>query len=207
MMDTSLYNGQAAQDYFVRKVLKEKRDGTFLEIGSRDPVEINNSYRLEMDLGWRGFMVEYDISYEHSYLQKRPKSIPLMRDATKIDYRKEFEKHSFPKVVDYLQIDLEVENRSTLTTLENLEKQCMRDYTFRVITFEHDIYRGDFFNTRSKSRYIFDKHGYELVFKDVKHNGFSYEDWYVHPDHVDMEYIHTIRTGDSLEYSDIVKRL
>ena len=41
------YNGQIAQDYFVMKVLKEKRNGTFVEIGSNHPTCINNTYILE----------------------------------------------------------------------------------------------------------------------------------------------------------------
>jgi hypothetical protein len=130
-----------------------------------------------------------------------------MKDATTIDYREEFVKASFPKCIDYLQIDLEVENRSTLTTLENLEHQCMPEYTFAVVTFEHDIYRGDYFNTRSKSRYIFDKHGYERIFSDVKHDGFSYEDWYVHPSLVDMGLVEKIHSEEPLEYAQIVKTL
>jgi hypothetical protein len=52
------YFGGAAQDYFVRKVLKDKTYGTFVEIGSNHPVLVNNTYILEAGLGWTGFMVE-----------------------------------------------------------------------------------------------------------------------------------------------------
>ena len=53
------FNGQSGQDIFVQWALQEKRGGTFLEIGSNDPIQINNSYVLEKDYGWRGIMVEY----------------------------------------------------------------------------------------------------------------------------------------------------
>jgi hypothetical protein len=96
--------------------------------------------------------------------------------------------------MDYLQIDLEVNNRSTLTTLEMIDSQLFDTYKFATITFEHDIYTGNHFNTREISRQIFHKRGYIPVFQDVC-NGetrFVFEDWYVHPDLVDMDHVNKI---------------
>lgn len=42
-----IYNGQALQDEFVLTVLNNKKNGYFLEIGSYDPIIINNTYILE----------------------------------------------------------------------------------------------------------------------------------------------------------------
>jgi hypothetical protein len=219
------YNGQAAQDYFVRKVLKDKRNGTFLEIGSRDPIDINNTYPLEKELGWRGFMVEYEAKYEPLYREHRPNSIPLMCDATSINYKEEFEKHNFPKDIDYLQIDLEAGNGSTIATLERLEEQVFKTHRFAVVTFEHDIYqvnnapqkeREMYVRTREKSRDIFTKHGYARVYFDVQSenlenpydpNIYPFEDWWVHPDLVDMDYIRQISNPKSLRFRQIVNIL
>ena len=55
-----MFNGQAGQDKFVINILKEKCNGFFLEIGSNDPIEINNSYILEKKYNWKGIMIEYD---------------------------------------------------------------------------------------------------------------------------------------------------
>jgi hypothetical protein len=201
--------GQSAQDYFVIKCLKEKKQGTFVEIGSNHPIGVNNTFLLEYVHGWCGFMIEYNDQYVNEYKMYRPRSIHMIRDATTINFREEFEKVQFPKEIDYLQIDLDVENRSTLTTLENMDKQVFDDYKFATITFEHDIYRGDYFETRRISREIFAKHGYFRVFPDV-HAGPPYgehEDWYVHPDLVDMNFIHKIKTEESLRSDEIVKRL
>jgi hypothetical protein len=66
---------------------------------------------------------------------------------------------------------------------------------------------GDHFNTREESRRIFESTGYVRVFSDVKNKGFPYEDWYVHPELVDMEYIHKIQRDESLEYTEIVSIL
>jgi hypothetical protein len=200
-----VFNGQAAQDYFVLACLKGKKNGTFLEIGSNDPVEINNTYFLERDHGWRGIMVEYMSFYLRYYQQFRPNSHWVIDDAQKVNYRKEIADAGLPSDIDYLQIDLEVNNESTLNTLKALDADVMNTHRFAVVTFEHDIYTGDHFNTRAESRAIFERRGYVRVFSDVSNDGNPYEDWYVHPDLVDMEYIRKIRREESMDWKDIIE--
>jgi hypothetical protein len=198
------YNGQSKQDEFVLSVLKHKRNGFFLEIGSNHPININNSYILENSYDWTGLLVEYDQIYEELYKRHR-KSPYIIKDATTVDYVSLFKEYNFPKNMDYLQIDLEVSNCSTLKTLELLDNTILEEYKFSVVTFEHDIYTGNHYDTREKSRNIFKKNGYVRVFGDVKNLNNPYEDWYVYPSQVDMTFIHKIQTEDSLEYSDIIK--
>ena len=181
-------NSQAGQDEFVINVMKKKQNGFFLEIGTNDPIHINNTYILEKEYNWRGFLIEYDPKWESSYVETRPNSIYTINDARKIDYKKLFETHNAPKNFDYLQIDLEVDNKSTIDTLEILNNNIFKDYKFATVTFDHDIYRGDFYNTRLRSREIFEQNGYFLLYPDVN----TFEDWYVHPDLVDIEYINKI---------------
>jgi hypothetical protein len=187
-----MYNGQAQQDKFVVNMLNKKRGGAFLEIGSQHPIYINNSYVLENEYNWRGIMIEYEPRWLPMYQQHRPKSIHIMNDATTIDYKTLFETTNMPKSMDYLQIDLEVVNRSTLTTLEKLDRQLFDDYTFATITMEHDIYVGNHFETREKSREIFKKRGYLCVLEDIHYENrpeVVWEDWYVYPPSVDMDYV------------------
>lgn len=211
------FHGQAQQDRFVLETLEFKRNGSFLEIGSNHPIEINNTYTLEHDYNWRGIMIEYDGTWLPQYKTHRSNSIQVIQDATTINYKDLLDGSGLPAAIDYLQIDLEVNNRSTLTVLEKLDTEVFDTYTFSTITFEHDIYRGNFFDTRKISRDIFEKRGYVRVFGDI-HNQeakYPYEDWYVHPDHVDMGYIDTLKdqnkdnyemnliTGSSLGWSTI----
>ena len=192
------YNGQAEQDKFVLKVLNEKRNGYFLEIGSNDPIFINNTYILEKEYGWKGIMIEYNYNYLNSYKIIRPSSIHIIEDATKIDYKKTFEENKMPLCLDYLQIDLDVVNKSTIDTLIKLDNEIFDIYKFATITFEHDIYQGNHFNTRMISRDIFKKRGYVCVFEDISNRDMNnntinpFEDWYVHPDLVDMNYINNL---------------
>lgn len=161
-------------------------------------------------------MVEYDSSFLNLYKIHRPNSIHVINDATKVNYLQILKDNKFPTNIDYLQIDLDVNNRSTLTTLELFDKTVFDEYKFATITFEHDIYNGNFFDTREKSRQILKNRGYISVFPDVLFkDNIVFEDWYVHPNLVDMEYInkliknnisnyvHHNITGKSINYQNI----
>ena len=188
-----MYLGQAEQDKFVLNVLKNKKNGYFLEIGSNHPININNSYLLEKNYEWKGIMVEYDSNFLSLYKQHRPNSIHVINDATKVDYKNIFEQNNMPLNFDYLQIDLDADNGSTIKTLHKLDNEIFDTYKFATVTFEHDIYHTNFDNTRLESRNIFAKRGYICVFEDIN-NGYEYpyEDWYIHPDLVDMNYVNNL---------------
>ena len=202
---------QALQDLFAIRVLKNKTNGTFVEIGSNHPIAGNNTYLMESKFNWKGLMIEYDRSFEQLYKDLRPNSIYRIGDARLVDYRGILDENQFPSNIDYLQIDLDVNNKSTLDTLVLLDNTCFDKYKFATITFEHDIYRGNFFNTREISRKIFKKRGYELVFPDVavffEGRHCPFEDWYVHPDLVDMDYVNGIRSSVGLKVEEIQDKL
>ena len=187
-----MYKGQVLQDKFVLNILKEKKNGFFLEIGSNHPININNTYLLEKIYDWKGIMVEYDSNFLPLYKEHRPNSIHIINNATTLDYKNVFETNNVPFFSDYLQIDLEANNGSTINTLQKLDKEIFDRYKFATVTFEHDIYHTNFDNTRLKSRDIFKKRGYLYVFEDISNDGNPYEDWYVHPDLVDMNYVNNL---------------
>ena len=145
---------------------------------------------------------------KESYKKVRPNSIHVFEDARKVDYAN---LTSGYKSMDYLQIDLDVNNRSTLDTLELLDRTVFDNTQFATVTFEHDIYTGNYFNTRERSREIFTKRGYELVFPDISvfFNGANcvFEDWYVHPDLVDMEYVRKVQSRKSMRHEEIIRIL
>ena len=196
------YRGQAEQDKFVLNILKEKRDGFFLEIGSNHPIDINNSYKLESEYNWKGIMVEYDSSYLSLYKEHRKNSVHIIQDASKLNYKETFETNNVPLNIDYLQIDLEVSNGSTIDTLEKLNAEIFDTYKFASVTFEHDIYHTNYKNTRLRSREIFMNRGYYRVFDDINNKSIitPYEDWYVHPDLVDMKYVYELQKRNTKHY-------
>jgi len=202
---------QSSQDIFVRKLTKNKCNGTFLEIGSNHPIIHNNTYILESKNNYKGIMVEYDASFKSQYEIYRPNSIHILQDAQTVNYKSILDSNNFPKEIDYLQIDLDVDNKSTLNTLELLNNTVFDTYKFATVTFEHDIYTGNYFDTQQKSREIFEKRGYILVFPDVsvfwENKWCKFEDWYVHSDLVDADIINKIKSDISLTHEEIVKIL
>jgi hypothetical protein len=206
------FNGDAYQDMFVIKANNYKNNGYFVEIGSAWPKRTNNSYILEKYFDWKGIMIEYDNRYLESYKLERPNSIHVMNDATEIDYLKLFEENNVPLNVDYLQIDLEVDNESTLKVIKLFDKYIFDKYKFATITFEHDFYRGDFYNTRYISRQILHKRGYVLLFPDIglgiDTEFGSFEDWWIHPDLVDENFIKkNYNNLNPLICDDIIKKM
>ena len=194
---------EAGQDIFVICMLDGKKNGAFVEIGSQNPIEINNTYVLEKYFNWEGCMLEYNSKWAPHYDLFR-KSKYFIRDATKTDYSELFKSCKFTNVIDYLSLDLEVNNNSTIECLENLP---LENYQFRIITFEHDIYRSDNKHTRERSREIFYDYGYELICADVKNKGCAYEDWYVHPKLVDMKRANYFRTDKSQNWQKNIFRI
>ena len=198
---------QASQDLFCIKAHGFKKNGTFLEIGTNDPIIHNNTYLLESLYNWKGILVEYDKAFEHAYIEKRPNSKYFINDAQTLDYSNILDTLQFPSEIDYLQIDLDVNNRSTLNVLEILDETVFDKYTFGVITFEHDIYSGNYFDTQTISRKILTDRGYVLVFPNVsvlwEGSYKPFEDWYVHPELVDMNYINKLISTDSLTVEQI----
>jgi hypothetical protein len=200
-----VFNGQALQDKFVLNVLKKKKNGTFLEIGANDAININNTYTLEKDFGWSGIMIEYNDEHLQSYKEHRKNSVHFIGDATKIDYKKLLGDNNMPENIDYLQIDLNAGNGSTIETLEKLDNEIFDKYKFATVTFEHDYYcAGEYRSTREKSREIFKKRGYVMVFNDIhdRQPEVVYEDWYVHPDLVDMDYVNNLKAKNHPKYID-----
>src|SRR5438132_687242 len=131
---------QASQDIFALIMLKHKKHGVFVEIGTNDPIYHNNTYVLEKDYGWSGLLIEYEANFASAYQQQRPNSKYIIDDARNINYREFLDNNKFPENIDYLQIDLDVNNRSTLDVLEKLESTVFNKYKFATVTFEHDFY-------------------------------------------------------------------
>lgn len=199
-----MYKGQSLQDKYVLKVLKEKQNGYFIELGSGEPVKNNNTYLLETSYNWTGIMIEYDEKYQESYNLSRPNSIHIFNDATQIDYLDLFQTNNVPSNIDYLQIDLRAYDGTTVKTLNLFNEGILDNYKFATITFEQDIYHTNVNNTRGLSRQIFENHGYFRVFSDVTNRRYSsYEDWYVHPDLVDMEYVNKIIELNQINYKPV----
>jgi tetratricopeptide (TPR) repeat protein len=164
---------QAAQDMFVLTVLQGKTNGTYLEIGSADPIMFNNTYLLENTFGWTGYSI--DINYpDIAKFNLLRKNEAIHTDGTTFDYRALL--GLLPKDIDYLQVDCE----PPPVTLAILKRVLDAGFDPKVITFEHDRYLfGD--TVAEESRALLSSLGYQLIVKDVcfDRSDSPFEDWWV----------------------------
>lgn len=178
-------------DNFVLDLLKNKKHGYYVELGSAEPtVEGNTTYQLEKDYEWTGVSFDYNKKFADEFNKVR-KNPCLAENAITFDYKKYFEENNFPKRIDYLQVDVDTGYRNDGRPLGNpgsnllgLIALPLNTYRFTVVTFEHDALIHYKLNAiRDAQREIMDSLGYSLV---QRHH---HEDWWVDPQIVPyMEY-------------------
>ena len=169
---------QASQDQFVyllSQLLEKQDEGYYLEIGAAYPIDGNNTYFLEKNLGWKGVSIDFDSGYKAAWTAARH-NVLLIQDATLSDYHSILQ--PFPRVIDYLSLDID----SSYDIV--LQKIFLSDHIFKIITIEHDFYiHGEKY--RQGERKILSSLGYYLLCPDVSvfFNGkeSTFEDWWVYP--------------------------
>lgn len=188
------------QDLFVLSVFNGKRNGTYLEIGSGDPFVHNNTALLETQFGWKGISVDNSPALCYNFKENRRNPV-ICADATEISYEDLFDKHCVDHIVDYLQIDCDE------VSVDILKKMPFKTHKFGVITFEHDKYRLGT-KIRDEVRNILEKQGYVLLVNDVAFTEIcSYEDWYVHPDVVDINVLMQSKKGINFVWDYFIEEL
>jgi FkbM family methyltransferase len=172
---------QALQDMFVLYCHNGKKNGTYLEVGAAFPYYTSNSALLEQ-FGWRGVGLELDPDMVKNYNENR-KSKSLLQNALEADYDNLLKEYCGVTDVDYLQVDI----KTSEETYKALQRIPFDKYRFAVITYEHDDYVDTTQSYKQKSRdFLFSK-GYVLAVPDVAPiDGYSFEDWWIHPDLIDI---------------------
>jgi hypothetical protein len=164
---------QASQDKWALAILLpvlKGQIGTFLDVGANHPIEISNTYALEV-LGWVGCLLDND-AYCCDQCRKLRKSPVFEVDSTTFDYKK------LPALdFDYMSLDVDS------ATLASLTKLLADGVTFRCATIEHDSYRfGP--GPRDAMRAMLTAAGYKLAVADVcnpESPTMPYEDWWIDP--------------------------
>jgi hypothetical protein len=197
------FYSNAKQDQFAANILKFKKDGYCVDIGSHNSVISNNTYYFE-NLNWKSISIEIESDHNQSY-SSRKNGVHLNANALEIDYKKIFEDCEFPKNIDYLSLD--IDNLS----VEVLKILPLDDYRFKVITIEHDgyLYGGKY---RDEQRNILSLHGYLLLCSNVyvEQQGYEgkeypFEDWWIDPEEFDIKLIEKVKS-ESCYPSDIIKK-
>lgn len=163
------------QDLAVINLFQRKRSGTFIEVGSQDPVKRSNTYALEVNYGWRGLSFEIDPECVNFFNRFRQNPC-LAGDATTQDYAKLFKSNSLPETIDFLQIDIDPPSAS----LEVLKRMPFEQYQFSFIAFEHDRYQfGP--EIAKEQREFLTARNYMPLALDASVDGRPIEDWWINP--------------------------
>lgn len=197
------FYSDAKQDQFVANILDFKKDGYCVDIGSCHSIISNNTYFFQ-SLDWTSISVEIEHGYNETY-STRKKGVHLNENALEVNYKEVFEEYEFPKVIDYLSLDVDT------LSLDVLKVLPFDEYTFRVITIEHDGYiYGDTY--REQQRKILTEHGYLLLCSNVyvEQSGYEgkecpFEDWWVYPSEFSKKLTKKIKCENTLP-SEIIKK-
>lgn len=173
------------QDEFVANLLKFKRDGYYVDIGSCASTGSNNSYFFESQLNWKGICIEKNPIFNDSYKERSCRYVN--QDALTIDYEKMFKEENMPLSIDYLSLDIDE------ASVDALRKLPLKKYRFKVITIEHDSHvHGDLY--KKPQREILIKNGYFLLCSEVLNQSginigqeHGWEDWYCDPAYFNPE--------------------
>lgn len=156
---------------FALRFCDDKRDGVFVEIGASDWKNNNNTYFLEKEFGWKGLAIDIEKHFCDEYNKNRL-SHCINEDAMLCNWDKYFEENNFPKRIDFLQIDIDVNPKyANLLALTNLP---LSRYRFSTIVIEHNVgFDKSFEGMRKMQHEILYAYGYELVAE-----GFT-DDWWI----------------------------
>ena len=171
---------QAGQDLFVLGLFKDTDQHYFVDIGCWLPDNINNTFLLEKN-GWRGLSIDItDLKKEWGV---RDTSF-VATNALTADYKQLFDEHGLPQVIDYLSVDIEGNG----DRCNALKKVFESGREFKVITIEHDRYRGYEEKEVIPQRKFLTENNYTLLCSDVCIRGINpFEDWWINPKFFDKD--------------------
>lgn len=196
-------NAQLRQDLLVLWLLNFKRDGTFVEFGATDGIDLSNTYLLEKRFGWSGLLAEPARIWHQDLLQNRSAKIDF-RAVSKEDNNlvlffeavdARFSTYSTKEKMTYknryevktVRLESLIEEYSLApvidylsidtegTEFEILELFNFEKYAFRVMTVEYSEKIS-----REKVINLLSSYGYKRVFEEIS----QFEDWFIHPNYV-----------------------
>jgi FkbM family methyltransferase len=62
------------EEWILRELLHDQREGVFLDVGSSDPRVLSNTYYFESVLAWSGIAVDAQAEYASAYARYRPRT-------------------------------------------------------------------------------------------------------------------------------------
>lgn len=184
---------QCGQDLFVHN-LTQGKPGKFLDLGCSLPKKINNTFLLEQN-GWDGISLDI-MDFNEQWKQRKCKFIQA--DCLNQDYNTLLKDYYDSDVIDYLTLDME----GCGDRFKLLKKILDSNYSFKIITIEHDSYLGEAFvnNEKIPQRNLLESKGYRLICGDIAHSKaptMYFEDWWVNPKYFDEETLNSWQNNNT----------
>lgn len=169
-------SSQAFQDQFALRANGGNK--TYIEVGGAHPDQNSNTYQLEVNHGWRGFSIEFNlVSYKHLWDScKERKNKIYWQDALLTDYTAAVAENSLPNHLGYLSMDIDPAPQ----TFAALQRVIGSGLKFNCITFEHDLYCSNTDFNVLGTEYL-TKNGYKVAVTDVydRQPEIHIETWFV----------------------------
>jgi len=150
------------------------KNGYYIEIGAGNYKDQNNTYVLEKDHGWKGVSLDIGIKLVEDFNNNRS-NICLNENALEFNWVKYLEENNFPKIIDFLSIDIDSDTHEYANFLALINLPLLQ-YKFRIIIIEHgsDI-RYKFEKLRDLQRDILTTLGYSLILRGKNDDLWSLE--------------------------------
>lgn len=68
------HNSEQQEEWFIRDFFRDRRGGTFVDVGANHYRNSSKTYYLETELGWSGIAIEPQREFAEGYAQHRPRT-------------------------------------------------------------------------------------------------------------------------------------
>ena len=190
---------QIYQDLFILYFSKNKQNGTFIEIGGGNGVDLSNSYLLEKKYNWKGIICEPEKKSQRKIINKRTAKLETRPITNKCEKNKIFyvNKDTYQSTlitstnynskikVNTVSLNYLLDKRKFNTQIDYIsidtegnEFEIIKNFNFKkykvnFFTIEHNFDK----DKREKIFKIMTKNNYKRVFQNISYM----DDWYINP--------------------------
>lgn len=159
--------GATAEDLIAQMAYKfngDLKNGYYIEIGAGNYKNQSNTYLLEKEYGWKGVSLDIGLELVEDFNNNRS-NICLNANALEFNWAKYLEENNFPKIIDFLSIDIDAVTHDYANLLAFLNLPVLQ-YKFQIILIEHNAdLHHKFEKLKNLQRDILTALGYNLIIR------------------------------------------
>lgn len=155
------------EDFIAQMAYKfngDLKNGYYIEIGAGNYKNQSNTYLLEKKYGWKGVSLDIGLELVEDFNNNRS-NICLNENALEFNWAKYLEENNFPKIIDFLSIDIDAVTHDYANLLAFLNLPVI-EYKFQIILIEHNADKHHKFEKlKNLQRDILTALGYNLIIR------------------------------------------